>query len=164
MGIKPNQYFWLEGKVVKNLHELANSLEKMPKKVFDNHVNTEKNDFENWIREVVQDKELAEKITAVKTPKTMAKYIKDKLQKSQTVDKQKQIAKKLPEKHKEKDIMKKMQEMISNKPEVPNVKIKQTKIKLGHNCPYKSIKCSLLELLIGVIIGLVIGLIISGVM
>lgn len=57
----PDQYvFYLcDGKVLRNLNDLINSLDKMVDDVFNFHANKDKNDFSNWIRDVISEPELS---------------------------------------------------------------------------------------------------------
>ena len=47
------------------LPELAEVLEDLEDHVFDHHVNPERNDFHNWVKEVFKDVELAKKMLGV---------------------------------------------------------------------------------------------------
>ncbi len=49
-----------DGRIIKDLKELADALEHMSDDVFRHHVNESKNDFSNWVRDILQEKELAE--------------------------------------------------------------------------------------------------------
>ena len=61
--IKPEFYFKLiDSSEIKNLLELADALEKMSDDVFYYHVNEQKNDFSNWIRDIFKEKDLADNI------------------------------------------------------------------------------------------------------
>jgi small-conductance mechanosensitive channel len=55
-----------DGRVIRNLNELSESLENMDDNVFRHHVNDEKNDLSNWARDVLADEKLAENLTAAK--------------------------------------------------------------------------------------------------
>ena len=166
MGIKPSQYFWLEdGTSVKNLYELSNSLEKMKKNSFNRYVTNDKNDFANWIRDVIKDKELAEKVRPVKTKATVIKYIKQKLQKQKKIAKKvnakkTKVVKKMPIETKNVDFISKVKDFLFKQEEkkAPKVTFNPGKTTLGAGCPYKSYKCSLIDFLIGIIVGLIIGL------
>ncbi len=58
--VHPDKHFWLaNGKAIKNLHELRNSLQQMDDAIFGHHVNDEKHDFHNWVRDIHQDEKLA---------------------------------------------------------------------------------------------------------
>ena len=56
-----------DGRVLKDLVELAHSLDHMSDDVFNHHVNNSKNDFRNWIRDVFGQKELAAELEKAKT-------------------------------------------------------------------------------------------------
>ncbi len=69
--------FWVcDGRVLKNLRELADVLEKMPKDVFNHHVTKERNDFAIWVNDVFGDKKLAGGLKKAKTAKGAAKKIR----------------------------------------------------------------------------------------
>lgn len=61
--IKPENYFYLRtGTPVRSLKELAEVLKFMSDQDFKYHVNDKKNDFANWIRDILKKRSLAEKI------------------------------------------------------------------------------------------------------
>lgn len=51
-----------DGRVLKSVQELADSLEDMATEVFDHHVNPFRNDFANWVEDVFQEKGLAKEL------------------------------------------------------------------------------------------------------
>lgn len=68
--IKPENYFFLhDGRVLKDLFELAEHLEHISDDVFYHHVNDNKNDFSNWIKDVFENKDLADEICLIREPK-----------------------------------------------------------------------------------------------
>ncbi|MBI2133882.1 hypothetical protein HYU11_04325 [Candidatus Woesearchaeota archaeon] len=72
--------FWLcTNEYLRNLDELGKSLEKATDEVFRYHVNKDKNDFEKWIRDVVNDKELAREISRIKTKETLVRKIAERV-------------------------------------------------------------------------------------
>jgi hypothetical protein len=74
--IKPENYFFLHnGKVLKNLHELTEELKHMDEETFAFHVNQEKNDFYNWIKDVIRDANLASKIENEKIREDMLRIL-----------------------------------------------------------------------------------------
>jgi hypothetical protein len=192
MGIKQDKYFWLhDGKSIKNLYELAIILEKMPNDLFNYHVTDKKNDFSNWIRDVIKDKDLAAKISQIKNAKTMSDMIRQKIKPAKAVKfeqrlkekitkkeaaKEKKVNLKILEEPKQEPIKEKKAGKISDKVkgfvfvEEPKKEIThhkneclgESKINLGYSCPYKSYKCSSIEFLAGIIIGLIIGLFVIG--
>ncbi len=81
--VPEHQYFYfVNGERVKNVKELAEIMDKLEQEVFDYHVNAQKNDFYNWVKDVFNDVELAEKIMGVTGPKhlqfTIYKHVADK--------------------------------------------------------------------------------------
>ena len=72
-------FYVCNGVVLRNLQETSNCLNILDNKIFEFHVNKEKNDFYNWIKNVICDAVLANKIKGIKTGKTMAKKIDDRI-------------------------------------------------------------------------------------
>lgn len=63
--------FWCcNGVIVKNLAEFERALKKMSGKTFSCHVNKDKNDFSNWINDIIGDAVLAEELRKCKTKGT----------------------------------------------------------------------------------------------
>lgn len=70
----PSRYFYFcNQKSAKNMPQFIAAVKKLNDEEFKHHVNSDKNDFYNWVNDVVGDKELAEKL-------------KDKTEKSQILD------------------------------------------------------------------------------
>lgn len=69
--------FWVHnGRVVCNLRELHDALKNdIDAKTFEHHVNTEKNDFEDWIRNVLGDSVCADGLAYVKTRRSACTVI-----------------------------------------------------------------------------------------
>ncbi len=71
------------GKEIKNIRELAHDLGDMEDFVFGHHVNEHRNDFVNWVKDVFEEMELAEKLSQHKDKKKMQvlvyEHIVDKL-------------------------------------------------------------------------------------
>jgi hypothetical protein len=66
--IKPQFYFYLfDGRVIKSKKELTEALKNMNDGVFFHHVNSNNNDFANWLRDVFKEKALAQKLVKCKT-------------------------------------------------------------------------------------------------
>jgi hypothetical protein len=69
-SIPPEKYFMLcSGTAIKSIEELALMLDKITDEDFSFHVNEEKNDFANWIKDVFGNKELADCIYPLKDKK-----------------------------------------------------------------------------------------------
>jgi hypothetical protein len=80
---EPQFYFTLKNdKKLKSIYDLIEELEIMSDDVFYYHVNDFKNDFENWIRFVFLNNELADKISKTKTKRDMLKAIGEYLGRS----------------------------------------------------------------------------------
>ena len=48
-----------DGQPLKNLRELGSAFANMESEVFVHHVTSEKNDFNNWVRDIIGDAKLA---------------------------------------------------------------------------------------------------------
>jgi len=82
INVSDEHCFWsCDGSIARNLEDLKNALLKMDKKSFTYHVNKEKNDFANWVKEVLGDDALANKLKKSKTIKTIIKAIEDSFKK-----------------------------------------------------------------------------------
>lgn len=66
--VKPElSFIIIDGTRIGTLPQLAMHLEKMDDQTFSHHVNDSKNDFANWIRDVIGEIELADKLMGVNT-------------------------------------------------------------------------------------------------
>lgn len=62
-NISPDKYFVLhDGRTIKGIKELADIMDNINDEIFYYHVNDQKNDFSNWIRDVFNEITLAENI------------------------------------------------------------------------------------------------------
>ena len=55
-------FLTIDGRRIRNLMELADMLDQMDDHAFRHHANCERNDFSNWIKDVMGDSALAESI------------------------------------------------------------------------------------------------------
>jgi len=70
MDVTPNQHFNLHmGTSIKNLQELAEALEIMDDDAFKHHVTKDKNDFSNWVKNVIYDVDLSKDLFNAKSRK-----------------------------------------------------------------------------------------------
>jgi len=76
----PEQCFWVNnGPVLKNLEELANALPDMNDETFNHHVNSEKNDFSSWIKDIIGDNKLANDLLSSKSKESVVKKLRSRL-------------------------------------------------------------------------------------
>jgi hypothetical protein len=68
-----------------DLRELVEVLTDMPDWQYMHHVNNGNNDFQNWIRDCLADKELARSIARVKKKDTLKKKIEDRIRELEAV-------------------------------------------------------------------------------
>jgi hypothetical protein len=73
------RFFCQDGRVIKNLTELIDSLNHMTEEMFHYHVTSEKNDFCNWIRDVLGDEKLASELYQASNPQEAVKILTEKL-------------------------------------------------------------------------------------
>jgi len=58
--VSEEKRFWCyDGRYLKNLQELEAALEQMTEETFRYHVNEDKSDFSNWVRDVIGDEKLS---------------------------------------------------------------------------------------------------------
>ena len=75
-NISPEEQFWChDGRYLKNLQELEAALEQMAEETFRYHVNETKGDFSNWVRDVIQDTELAQELASTMEKDEATTYI-----------------------------------------------------------------------------------------
>ena len=56
-----------DGKVLRNIHELLNALHHMNEGTYHYHANAQKNDFANWVHDVLKDSKTAQSLRKTKT-------------------------------------------------------------------------------------------------
>ena len=76
----PEQCFWVNnGPILKNLEELANALPDMSDDTFMHHANNEKNDFSNWVKDIIGDQKLANDLLSSRTRYSALAKIRNRL-------------------------------------------------------------------------------------
>jgi hypothetical protein len=73
------RFFCQDGCVSKNLTELVDCLTNMTEEVFRHHVTPEKNDFSNWVRDVLGDDRLASDLNNVSSPSEARKIVAERV-------------------------------------------------------------------------------------
>lgn len=90
-----SQFFVVSnGRTLKNLFELTNALQSMDDETYYHHVNSERNDFSNWIRHVFSDDSLADDMTKAKDKEDMVKIINKRIKKLEKEKQKKEKAEK----------------------------------------------------------------------
>lgn len=70
MDVVPKHEFNIHmGTSIKNLQELAEALEIMDDATFKHHVTKDRNDFSNWVKDIIEDVELGKDLLKAKTRK-----------------------------------------------------------------------------------------------
>ena len=78
--VEPKKCFWVNnGPVIRNLHELERAIEHMSDETFRYHINKEKNDFANWIRDVLIDDKLADNTQKTESKDKILKKIRARI-------------------------------------------------------------------------------------
>jgi len=93
-GLPSNFLTLLDGKKIKNLVELADSLKIMPDSMFGYHVNFQKNDFSEWVRKAFKDNKLADELSKAKNKHEIIALINKRISEAKKRSKQKTIEKK----------------------------------------------------------------------
>jgi hypothetical protein len=74
------RFFTHNGEIYANLSELQKGLRRLKTDDFKSHVNSEKNDFSNWIYDVIGDSELARDVRKAKKKTEIIRIIKDRIE------------------------------------------------------------------------------------
>ncbi len=78
--VDPDHHFWTnDGKPIRSITELIQTIKTMSDSVFYHHVNDTKNDFSNWIRDAVKDNALAEHVRGFKTKQELISTLQNVL-------------------------------------------------------------------------------------
>jgi len=80
VNVAQDKAFWRhDGGVVKNLDELAAALRAMSEETFRHHATVDKNDFSNWVRDVIGDGTLANQLQKTMTQANAARKVETRL-------------------------------------------------------------------------------------
>ena len=81
MVIKDERHYFYacDGAVIKNIKEMLDWFEKSSDDSFITHVNSDKNDFGGWVKEILKDNVLAKKITKTKSREAIIKTIEERI-------------------------------------------------------------------------------------
>ena len=74
--VSPDHFFYCnDGRILKSIAELRDALSSMDGGLFSYHVNGNKNDFADWIREAAEDEGLAKSIENIRVSEKMVEKI-----------------------------------------------------------------------------------------
>ena len=77
----PKHYFNLHmGTSIKNLHELADALEIMDENTFKHHVTKGRNDFSNWVKDIIGDVGLSNGLLKARTRKKAFEAVNQRIE------------------------------------------------------------------------------------
>lgn len=90
-NVKTEHKFWVsDGRELNNLLELAQTIRHMRDETFNHHVNDNKNDFANWIRDCMGEEQLANDLSKYKTKFSnellVLRHITDQLKENKETD------------------------------------------------------------------------------
>jgi len=73
----PEEYIFrcCDGQILRNVKELRDSLNTMKEETYVFHVNKEKNDFTNWVRDIIKDERLAKDLQKATNRAQAAKLV-----------------------------------------------------------------------------------------
>jgi hypothetical protein len=87
LKVVPNsKSFWLcTNAYLRSLNTLASALEEVGDEVFRYHVDKYKNDFAAWVKDIIEDKDLAREISRIKTRTTLVRKIMENVDESKAI-------------------------------------------------------------------------------
>jgi len=74
-----NKFWCNNGSVLTNLQELETALKIMSNETFSYHANQERNDFSNWIKDIIKDERLANDLVKAKSKNNALKKLRNRL-------------------------------------------------------------------------------------
>jgi hypothetical protein len=77
----PGEYVFRshDSSIFKNMRELRDGLANMAEETYAYHANAEKNDFSNWIRDIIKDDKLAAELKSAKSRAEAAKRVGNRI-------------------------------------------------------------------------------------
>jgi hypothetical protein len=77
----PEEYvFWCNnGHILHNMGELASELKSMSDETYAYHVNVEKNDFVNWVKDIIKDDSLVLSLQRARSREQAARIVADRV-------------------------------------------------------------------------------------
>lgn len=79
-NVDPSCAFWVnDGRMLHSLSDLSEALKNMSDETFKHHVNKEKNDFSNWVNDIIKDYKLAAELIKSKNKTSAYKKVQARL-------------------------------------------------------------------------------------
>lgn len=81
LGNVPNENVFrcCDGRIMTNMLELGVALDNMSDDIFAYHVNQSKNDFTNWVRDIIKDEKLASDLLKATSRKQACNKVAERL-------------------------------------------------------------------------------------
>ena len=76
---KDTQFWCEDGRYLKNLKELKEALEQMTEEIYRYHVDETKNDFSDWVRDVIGDEKLSRDLRKSSTKAQAARRVAERI-------------------------------------------------------------------------------------
>lgn len=78
--VPQDKVFWCtDGRIFKNMQDLKDALESMTEETYPCHANPEKNDFARWVRDVIEDEQLAKDLEKATSRARAARYVSSRV-------------------------------------------------------------------------------------
>ena len=74
-----NVFRCCDGRMFRNMEELKHAFSNMGDEGFSYHANSEKNDFSNWVKDVIKDEKLARDLAKSQNQSQAAKAVADRV-------------------------------------------------------------------------------------
>lgn len=165
----PSHHYFLarNGVTIKNLQELKTAIEQMDDASFKHHVNEEKNDFSEWIKNIIKDEKLAKNILSTFSKEKMMQIIEKRIKEAENKNSENKIIippqkqeEKINEKQPQKveEALQKEIEIRKREEKIREIEEKIEK-KLGEAAQPKSAKFFSKEFIQGMVIGLLLSVV-----
>ncbi len=81
MADVPKEYAFRchDGLILQSLKQLGSALNSMTDEIYVFHANTEKNDFSNWVRDIIRDERLVKDLQKVTNRAQAAKLVANRM-------------------------------------------------------------------------------------
>jgi len=79
-NVEESNRFWCnDGSALSNVHDLKAVLMKMSNEAYAHHVTSDKNDFSDWINNVIQDPKMAKDLSKSRNREIAARKVSDRI-------------------------------------------------------------------------------------